>query len=307
MRARLLGEEEQINPHEVDPTYAQRKAKIMGTATQDSDSTAVDGANGPDSPDSPDSPVSPTSHSGHHGHHNHNHHQHPKAAIDEDHANQAGKKKFGDRLTIPSMHREGWRDFIRDEKQRAEASSHAPLTEVEETVQHAHQRVEGIIQRRKSRESERHLHLSDAASEREMINDEQQAQELESELVKTVMQLIIQLEAEARQMLLDSMDKGVARTLLLADRNGELAPYPRTKSHCDCGVSRADALAVQQRDVRALRGDDADMIAIWNGESDKTDKFRQEHPGASSSLDLLSQVSRWVKLLLRACIALSIS
>jgi hypothetical protein len=32
---------------------------------------------------------------------------------------------------------------------------------------------------------------------------------------------MVRLEAEARQMLLDSMEKGVARTLLLADRNAE--------------------------------------------------------------------------------------
>ena len=46
---------------------------------------------------------------------------------------------------------------------------------------------------------------------------------LELDLLKQLMNRTIQLEAEARQMLLDSMDGGVARTLLLADRNGESA------------------------------------------------------------------------------------
>jgi potassium channel subfamily K len=40
------------------------------------------------------------------------------------------------------------------------------------------------------------------------------------DMMKQLMDLTVQLEAEARQMMLDSMDKGIARTLLLADRNG---------------------------------------------------------------------------------------
>jgi potassium channel subfamily K len=45
-------------------------------------------------------------------------------------------------------------------------------------------------------------------------------QKLEVDLLKQLMDLTVQLEAEARQMMLDSMEKGIARTLLLADRNG---------------------------------------------------------------------------------------
>ena len=45
----------------------------------------------------------------------------------------------------------------------------------------------------------------------------------QADLLKQLMNRLVQLEAEARQMLLDSMDVGVARTLLLADRNGEFA------------------------------------------------------------------------------------
>jgi potassium channel subfamily K len=40
-------------------------------------------------------------------------------------------------------------------------------------------------------------------------------------LLRQLLELMVRLEAEAPQMLLDSMEKGVARTLLLADRNGE--------------------------------------------------------------------------------------
>jgi len=45
-------------------------------------------------------------------------------------------------------------------------------------------------------------------------------QQLEVDLLKQLMDRMVQLEAEARQMLLDAMEEGVARTLLLADRNG---------------------------------------------------------------------------------------
>ncbi|WWC60913.1 uncharacterized protein I303_103489 [Kwoniella dejecticola CBS 10117] len=75
------------------------------------------------------------------------------------------------------------------------------------------------------------------------LEDEQR--KLEIDLLKQLMRKTIQLEAEARQMLLDSMDKSVARTLLLADRN------------------------VQARDVRALKGDDTEILGIWEQESDK--------------------------------------
>ncbi|RXK36226.1 hypothetical protein M231_06496 [Tremella mesenterica] len=76
---------------------------------------------------------------------------------------------------------------------------------------------------------------------------EKEEKQLEKELFRQLMDRIIQLEAEARQMLLDSMSQGVPRTLLLADRN------------------------VQIRDVRALRGDDANLLAIWRGEEQKTE------------------------------------
>ncbi|KAK8869612.1 hypothetical protein IAR55_000179 [Kwoniella newhampshirensis] len=85
---------------------------------------------------------------------------------------------------------------------------------------------------------------------------EEDERHLQIDLLKQLMNRTIRLEAEARQMMLDSMDKGVARTLLLADRN------------------------VQIRDVRALRGDDADILGIWEGE-DNQHQHDQEKANAA--------------------------
>jgi potassium channel subfamily K len=57
--------------------------------------------------------------------------------------------------------------------------------------------------------------------QREEEEEDQDVRELEIYLLRQLLELMVRLEAEARQMLLDSMEKGVARTLLLADRNGE--------------------------------------------------------------------------------------
>ncbi|CAD6573140.1 MAG: hypothetical protein TREMPRED_000733 [Tremellales sp. Tagirdzhanova-0007] len=97
---------------------------------------------------------------------------------------------------------------------------------------------------------------------------------LELDLLKQLMNRTIQLEAEARQMLLDSMDGGVARTLLLADRN------------------------VQIRDVKAMRGDNANMLAIWRGEEDKTEHDKKDRRANkditdSADVDMLSRVKRY--------------
>ncbi|RSH80075.1 hypothetical protein EHS25_007344 [Saitozyma podzolica] len=73
--------------------------------------------------------------------------------------------------------------------------------------------------------------------------EDEDVRELELHLLRRFVELTVRLEAEARQMLLDSMDKGVARTLLLADRN------------------------VQIQDVRAVRGDNANILAIWRGDT----------------------------------------
>jgi hypothetical protein len=93
--------------------------------------------------------------------------------------------------------------------------------------------------------------------------EEEDVRELELHLLRRLIELTIRLEAESRQMLLDSMEKGVPRTLLLADRNGE------GDRRCGRRIRvRADVVAVQIRDVRALRGDDANILAIWRGEAE---------------------------------------
>lgn len=61
----------------------------------------------------------------------------------------------------------------------------------------------------------------EAEDDEEDEEEDDAAHQVELDLLKQLMNRMIQLEAEARQMLLDSMDKGIARTLLLADRNGE--------------------------------------------------------------------------------------
>ena len=61
--------------------------------------------------------------------------------------------------------------------------------------------------------------MTEDGNDRESGNSDDD-KKLEADLLKHLMSRIIQLEAEARQMLLDSMDDRIARTLLLADRNG---------------------------------------------------------------------------------------
>ena len=55
----------------------------------------------------------------------------------------------------------------------------------------------------------------------EYINDER----LNSDLIKVLLQLVVRLEAGARRLVLDNMEDSVARTVLLADRNGRSFRY----------------------------------------------------------------------------------
>jgi potassium channel subfamily K len=77
--------------------------------------------------------------------------------------------------------------------------------------------------RRDSTESEAELAKDneDEQDEQDEDQEEEDVRELELHLLRRLIELTIRLEAESRQMLLDSMEKGVPRTLLLADRNGE--------------------------------------------------------------------------------------
>lgn len=59
-------------------------------------------------------------------------------------------------------------------------------------------------------------------------------------------------------------------------------------------------ILVQVRDVRRLRGDDANMLAIWRGEEEQTahDQKRRLDNDESNlyQKDMLSRVQRWVPL-----------
>ena len=44
-------------------------------------------------------------------------------------------------------------------------------------------------------------------------------------LVQQLLDRVIKLEMQARGMLLDNLEHGVARTLLVADRNGAFSPF----------------------------------------------------------------------------------
>ncbi|ADV20024.1 potassium channel protein [Cryptococcus gattii E566] len=112
---------------------------------------------------------------------------------------------------------------------------------------------------------------------------------LEVDLLKQLLAKTVSFEVEARQMLLDSMQKGVERTILLADRN------------------------VQIRDVKAIRGDDASIVSVWAGEEqaqrNATDKDKnnksssdpgadpdKEHHSKKSQSDMLTKVINYRSL-----------
>ncbi|KGB79621.2 potassium channel protein [Cryptococcus deuterogattii R265] len=113
--------------------------------------------------------------------------------------------------------------------------------------------------------------------------------QLEVDLLKQLLAKTVSFEVEARQMLLDSMQKGVERTILLADRN------------------------VQIRDVKAIRGDDSSIVSVWAGEEqaqrDATDKDKtnksssgpgadpdKEHHSKKSQSDMLTKVTNYRSL-----------
>ncbi|WVQ71866.1 hypothetical protein IAR50_001408 [Cryptococcus sp. DSM 104548] len=85
--------------------------------------------------------------------------------------------------------------------------------------------------------------------------------ELEVDLLRQLLSRVVQFEVGARQMLLDSMDKSVERTLLLADRN------------------------VQIRDVRSLRGDDANIISLWAGAEQREQATHLRSPKRAHDVD----------------------
>ncbi|ORX33742.1 hypothetical protein BD324DRAFT_653796 [Kockovaella imperatae] len=273
MRVRLLGEK--IEAEKVDPTYHERKSRMMGQASSESEPPSAESSSsqtvvtaseadtrkqrphikteGLGAVSSPMIPVMKA----------HARHQ-------TKHTDNGKRKQLDHHTSAPLLHPGSWRDIMKEEKDRIEEHwPDKPLNEIENMVQKAHRDVEAIISSRNSRPSSFQRIGSDPKEEEAYLKDEAKAQELETEMLKKLMKLVIQLEAEARQMLLDSMEKGVARMLLRADRN------------------------VQERDVRAVRGDDADMIAIWRGVDKENEENHTRFPSMSNSMDLLSKVSRY--------------
>jgi hypothetical protein len=94
------------------------------------------------------------------------------------------------------------------------------LNDAEDRVVRENNAVESIVERRGRSDGN--------------AGDERDERSLELQLVKQLMDLTVRLEAEAREMMLDTMEHGIARTLLLADRNGKLGP-----SLCSCDLTES--------------------------------------------------------------------
>jgi len=94
------------------------------------------------------------------------------------------------------------------------------LNDAEQRVVREYNAVESIVKRRGRSDG--------------VPGDEHDERALELDLVKQLMDLTVRLEAEAREMLLDSMEHGIARTLLLADRNGRPPLAARIPCSCQC-------------------------------------------------------------------------
>ncbi|WWD16124.1 hypothetical protein CI109_100549 [Kwoniella shandongensis] len=141
----------------------------------------------------------------------------------------------------------------RNEKE--ETPDDGPATPGEKEIEEDFKRVKEVMKEKPAARGEQEAqsttndHEDCGEDTGEMEKNERQ---LEVDMLKQLLQRTIRLEAEARQMLLDSMEQGVARTLLLADRN------------------------VQIRDVRALRGDHANVLAMWEGESHQAEHDQEK-------------------------------
>jgi potassium channel subfamily K len=96
---------------------------------------------------------------------------------------------------------------------------------------------------------------------------------MEYQLIKSLVDRVTRLEAQARQMLIDSMDKDLARTLLLADRN------------------------LQVRDAFRLYDQGIDVEKTYREEAEKARKeaaeAKREGGDENDQDDMLSRVRRY--------------
>jgi potassium channel subfamily K len=63
------------------------------------------------------------------------------------------------------------------------------------------------------------------SSDADSIHPDENLEDTQRELMRRMMRLVVQMETEARDLLLESMEHGIARTLLLADRNGQFGLF----------------------------------------------------------------------------------
>jgi len=71
-----------------------------------------------------------------------------------------------------------------------------------------------------------------SSEETDSVRMDGNSETIQSDLLKRLMKLVVQMETEARDLLLDSMDHDIARTLLLADRNGQCKIVLRPPCTC---------------------------------------------------------------------------
>lgn len=131
---------------------------------------------------------------------------------------------------------------------------------LDETIDQFREMEKEDLEEDTQREKEQSTHPAVAESESGshfIISKEER--QLEVDLLKKLLAKTVSFEVEARQMLLDSMEKSVERTILLADRN------------------------VQIRDVRAVRGDDANIVSVWAGEEQAQRNATEKHKNNKSS------------------------
>lgn len=108
-------------------------------------------------------------------------------------------------------------------------------------------------QERDERQISQRYDAAEALAERDMGDDSNgdqppgsrtfERRELELGLIRQLMDLTVRLEAEARELLLECMEHSIARTLLLADRNGRSGPLRKgfeclLTSQCKFATSR---------------------------------------------------------------------
>jgi potassium channel subfamily K len=109
---------------------------------------------------------------------------------------------------------------IQEELHEAEKRMLSEYNEAERIAKLRDAEAQRHKQQRQPSDSSGDTHMGSEGSA-ETSQAEKAAHNLEGDLLKQLLELVIKLEAESRDLLLESMDHSIARTLLLADRNGK--------------------------------------------------------------------------------------